>query len=119
MAVKESESRPWGRFDVFADDPHTKVKRLVVNPGQRLSYQSHERRGEHWVVVKGIATVTIDDRTRRCSYGTHINIPKGAKHRLANLGEEVLEVIEVQIGDYFGEDDIKRYQDDHGRVTGA
>lgn len=116
MAVISSETRPWGKFEVFADEAHMKLKRLVVAPGKRLSYQSHKQRSEHWVVVKGTATVTIDDTTREYKYGDYIHVAQGAKHRLANLGSEMVEVIEVQIGTYFGEDDIVRYHDDHGRV---
>jgi mannose-6-phosphate isomerase-like protein (cupin superfamily) len=114
--VMESVTREWGRYDVFADDPHTKVKRLVVNPGGLLSYQSHKKRGEHWIVVKGVASVTINDCTKEYKYGEYIHIPRGAKHRLGNSGKEVVEVIEVQVGTYFGEDDIIRYSDIYGRA---
>jgi mannose-6-phosphate isomerase-like protein (cupin superfamily) len=116
MTATDDTKRPWGHYVVFADDPHTKVKRLVVIPGGILSYQSHKKRGEHWIVVKGVASVTINDRTKKYKYGEYINIPRGAKHRLANHGKEIVEVIEVQVGTYFGEDDIVRYSDVYGRA---
>lgn len=114
-----SEQRPWGSFEILLDAPHVKVKRLIVAPGQRLSLQSHQKREEIWVVVQGTATVTLGDDDfivdSSDSSSPAIFIPTGAKHRLSNLGNEQLEVIETQRGSYFGEDDIQRYQDDHGR----
>jgi len=117
MGSPAFEERPWGRFWVLADDADCKVKRLAVDPGQRLSYQRHARRSEHWVVVHGVATITLDgvELTRRV--GEAIDIPSGAWHRLANRGEAPLSVIEVQLGEYFGEDDIERRNDDYGRVS--
>lgn len=109
------ESRPWGEFHVLEDQPTHKAKRLVVHPGKRLSYQRHKHRAEHWVVVGGIATVTLDDKTFEAPAGTHIHIACGAKHRLANGSAETLTVVEVQTGTYFGEDDIERFEDDFGR----
>jgi mannose-6-phosphate isomerase-like protein (cupin superfamily) len=110
------EERPWGSFTILADLPYAKVKRLVVNPGQRLSYQSHKFRDEHWVVVRGIARVTLDDLTKEHGYGEHIFFARGTKHRLSCAGNETLEIIEVQVGDSFAEDDIVRYEDDYQRV---
>jgi mannose-6-phosphate isomerase len=115
-AVEERHDRPWGSFFILEDKDHTKVKRLLVNPGQRLSYQSHKHRDEHWVIVRGIAEVTLDDKTRLFHYGEHVHIKRGVKHRLACKGEESLEVIEVQTGDAFPEEDIVRYADDYDRV---
>lgn len=121
--VSSSENRPWGRFDILLDAPEVKVKRLIVLPGKRLSLQSHQRREEHWVVCAGVATVTIGDQTLTVEStegsSSAIFIPKRAKHRLANFGSLPLVVIETQKGDYFGEDDIERFDDDHGRTVQA
>ncbi len=108
--------RPWGSYEVLADRPHSKVKYLVVHPGKRLSYQSHERREEHWTVVEGTAEVLLDDVTHLLGPGETITVPKRAKHRVANPADTDLVFVEVQLGDYFGEDDIVRYEDDFGRV---
>ena len=80
------EDRPWGYFEVLIDLPHVKVKRLVVNPGHRLSLQSHKLREEHWVVVSGPARATVGDITRDYNYGEHLHIGRGVKHRLAAPG---------------------------------
>jgi mannose-6-phosphate isomerase-like protein (cupin superfamily) len=114
--VEERHDRPWGSFFILEDKEHTKVKRLLVNPGQRLSYQSHKHRDEHWVIVKGVAEITLDDETRLYRYGEHIYIKRGTKHRLACKGEDALEVIEVQTGDAFPEEDIVRFADDYQRI---
>ncbi len=111
------EERPWGSFEVLADGAtHSKVKYLTIAPGKRLSYQSHEHRAEHWIVVEGVADVTIDDVVTRVSVGESIDVPQGARHRCANPGTTPLVFVEVQLGDYFGEDDIVRYEDDFGRI---
>ncbi len=108
--------RPWGSYETMDMDKGFQVKRLVVNPGARLSLQKHARRAEHWVVVRGTARVTRD----RDVYDLHANqstyIPLGAVHRLENPGKEILHLIEVQSGDYLGEDDIVRLEDNYGRV---
>ena len=109
------EVRPWGSFVVIADLPYVKVKRLIVNPGHRFSYQSHTHRDEHWVVVRGEAGVTSNDKVTNHGYGDYIRLPRKTKHRLACIGDEPLEIIEVQVGDSFAEDDIVRYSDDYGR----
>ena len=111
------EPRPWGGYVVLSDGDDCKVKRMTVDPGQRLSYQSHARRAEHWVVVSGVATVTLDGTDIDVSPGESIDIPLQSAHRVANQGTEELVFIEVQLGDYFGEDDIVRYSDDYGRVA--
>jgi mannose-6-phosphate isomerase len=111
----ESEERPWGAWSVIDEAPGYKVKRIHVNPGCRLSYQWHEHRSEHWVVVEGVATATIDGRTTVALAGQSVDVPRGSAHRLANEGDHVLVVIEVQRGAYTGEDDITRLQDDYGR----
>ena len=116
MSVDEwTEQRPWGRFKNLLEDEGFKVKLIEVDAGKRLSYQSHSKRRESWTVVKGEAVVTLDDKVHRLRVGEHIDIPLGAKHRLANEGSISLCIIEAQTGSYFGEDDIIRYQDDFGR----
>ena len=116
---RAGESRPWGRFDVLDDADDCKVKRMTVSPGQRLSYQRHARRSEHWVVVRGRALVTLDGIDHDLGPGEAIDIPRGAAHRVANRGSELLVFVEVQLGDYFGEDDITRLSDDYGRLEEA
>jgi mannose-6-phosphate isomerase-like protein (cupin superfamily) len=112
-----AEVRPWGSYEVLSDESATwKVKYLTVLPGRRLSYQSHEHRAEHWTVVQGTAEVLLDGETHLVEVGSCIVVPRGAKHRCGNPGTVDLIFVEVQIGDYFGEDDIVRYEDDYGRV---
>lgn len=108
--------RPWGSYTVLEDHlSGYKLKRIEVNPGASLSLQSHRQRSEHWVVVSGTATVTRGDEVFTVSRNESTFIPIGKKHRLANHGEEPLQIVEVQIGDYLGEDDIERFDDDYGR----
>jgi mannose-6-phosphate isomerase len=109
------EERPWGSFFIMEESPSYKVKRIVVNPGHRLSYQSHKKRDELWIVVKGEAVVTIDDKEKTVPYGHSVKIKKNQKHRVENKEKEILVFIEIQTGTYFGEDDIIRYQDDYKR----
>jgi mannose-6-phosphate isomerase len=111
-----SENRPWGSFHVLEEKDGFKVKRLVAIPGGQLSLQSHKHRSEHWTVVGGEATVTVDDKVLKLTRGHSIDIPLGAKHRLENFGKVDVEIIEVQFGDYLGEDDIIRYSDVYNRV---
>lgn len=113
----EHDERPWGSYTVLDDSAGHKVKRIVVHPGRRLSYQKHARRAEHWFVVEGAGTVTLEDERLTVPAGTAIDIPTGAAHRIENAGEGPLVFIEVQHGEYFGEDDIVRLEDDFGRVT--
>lgn len=116
VAAEETTTRPWGSFTVLENGPTHKVKRLEVHPGRRLSYQRHGRRAEHWFVVAGEAEVLVDGRSTRLGPGDAIDIPRGAAHRVANVGDVQLVLVEVQVGDYFGEDDIERLDDDYGRV---
>jgi mannose-1-phosphate guanylyltransferase / mannose-6-phosphate isomerase len=109
--------RPWGSYTLLADTVSHKVKRIVVKPGGRLSLQSHEQRSEHWVVVSGEATVTCGDKVTVMAANESIYIPRSAKHRLENFGQRDVELIEVQVGSYLGEDDIQRYDDQYGRLT--
>jgi mannose-6-phosphate isomerase len=114
---REHDVRPWGEYLVLEDDAADhKVKRITVTPHKRLSYQSHAKRAEHWFVVSGTAKVTLDDIDYLVGPGEAIDIPRGAKHRVENPGDEALVFIEVQHGTYFGEDDIVRYEDDYGRA---
>ena len=113
----ERDERPWGCYEVLSDAPDHKVKRIEVRPGRRLSYQRHERRAEHWFVVAGRAEVTLDGDTIELAAGEAIDIGRGAAHRIANVGDSDLVFIEVQHGDYFGEDDIERLEDDFGRAA--
>ena len=116
VAAGTGEHRPWGAFVVLDDGPLGKVKRITVDPGQRLSYQRHHRRAEHWFVVSGTAVVTLDGVDREIGVGEAVDIPLGAAHRVRNPGDELLVFVEVQQGDYFGEDDIVRLDDDYGRA---
>lgn len=109
------DERPWGSFTVLDEGESFKVKRIEVLPAKRLSYQKHSRRAEHWFVVEGTAKITLDGTEIIKTTGEAIDIPLGAAHRVENPGEELLVFIEVQRGDYFGEDDIVRLEDDFGR----
>ena len=100
---------------MLEDAPTHKVKRIEVRPGNRLSYQRHQQRAEHWFVLAGTAEVTLDGATVRLTPGDAIDIPRQAAHRIANVGDDDLVFVEVQHGEYFGEDDIERLDDDYGR----
>lgn len=110
-----TEHRPWGSFTVLADLPHCKVKRIQVMPGQRLSLQMHYKREEHWIITQGEPDIVLGEETKTYRKGDYVFIPKQTKHRIANTGKEPVEFVEVQLGDYFGEDDIVRFQDDYNR----
>ena len=113
--------RPWGIYYVLEDKPNYKVKKIVVNIGERLSLQSHKHRSEHWVVVSGTATVEIRKDTNADNWifdlmpNESCYIPATKMHRLANYGKVPLVIVEIQVGEYTGEDDIERYQDDYNR----
>lgn len=123
--IVEHTDRPWGWFEhidtAAGNQVNHQVKRLHVAPGQRISLQKHAQRTEHWVVVRGTARVTLGNpdletwREFDLTPGQHCDIAMGQVHRLANLGSEPVEIIEVQLGNYLGEDDITRLQDDFGR----
>ena len=115
----ESEERPWGSWHVIDVNDGYKIKRIHVNAGCRLSYQIHTHRSEHWVVVQGTATCTIDDEVAIVGPGQSVDVHQGARHRLANEGTEELIIVEVQRGSYTGEDDIVRLEDDYGRYEAA
>ena len=109
------DERPWGSFTVLDEGAGYKVKRIEVLPGKRLSYQRHNHRAEHWMTVQGVALVTLNDVEHNIARGETIDIPLGAAHRVANTAKQTLIFIEIQQGDYLGEDDIVRLQDDFGR----
>jgi len=113
---QETDQRPWGSFTVLDDEATFKVKRIEVLPGKRLSYQRHARRSEHWFIVHGTAIVTLDGERREVSSGDAVDIPVGTDHRIENAADALVVFVEVQHGDYFGEDDIVRLEDDYGRT---
>jgi mannose-6-phosphate isomerase len=114
---REFDERPWGSFTVLDDTlSDHKVKRLVVDPGRRLSYQRHAKRAEHWFVVTGVLTVTLDGVEYEIPAGGSIEVGLGQAHRAENRGTTPAVFIEVQTGTYFGEDDIERLEDDFGRA---
>lgn len=115
MKAIEISQRPWGSYEVLFDEPHFKLKRITVEPGQRLSYQYHFKRQEAWTLIEGSAMVTLEGEKRQVSYGETVLIPLGAKHRIENTGTQRVVFIEVQTGTYFGEDDIVRLEDDYQR----
>jgi mannose-6-phosphate isomerase len=110
------DRRPWGSFTVLDEGAGYKVKRIEVLPGKRLSYQRHARRAEHWMVVAGTARVTLDGEEVVARCGETVDIRVGAAHRVENAGADTLVFIEIQRGDYLGEDDITRIEDDFGRA---
>jgi mannose-6-phosphate isomerase-like protein (cupin superfamily) len=111
-----TEVRPWGSFTNLYESDYTKVKTITVNPGGRLSLQSHEKREENWTVIKGTVTIQINNEIKDYLPGEHVFIEKKARHRMENRTDTPVEIIEVQTGTYFGEDDIIRYEDDYQRV---
>lgn len=114
MAIERDE-RPWGYYEVVDQGQGFRVKRICVGAGQRISYQRHRQRSEHWYVVGGVGLVTVDGRESVVAIGDTVDVPVGAAHRIQNTGDEALVFIEVQTGSYFGEDDIQRLEDDYGR----
>lgn len=112
----ERTERPWGWYETVSEVPGNKIKRIRVHPGQQLSLQKHHQRSEHWVVVQGTARITLDERQFDLRQGQTCDIALGQVHRLANLTQDAVEIVEVQFGNYLGEDDIVRLQDDYGRA---
>lgn len=107
---------PWGCFEVLFEAAGHKVKRIIVNPGGCLSLQLHHQRAEHWFVVAGTGIVTIENEQRTLNAGDAVDIPRKAKHRIRNDSASHLIFIEVQTGDYCGDDDIERFEDQYGRI---
>ena len=114
-STSTSQNRPWGSYTILHKETNYLVKRIEVLPDESLSLQSHNHRSEHWTVVSGVAQVQIEETLQTLQTNQSIEIPKGAKHRLANLDESSLIIIEVQLGDKLNEDDITRYEDKYGR----
>jgi mannose-6-phosphate isomerase len=112
----EEDHRPWGYYRVLVDEPDHKVKSIVVYPGHRLSLQRHQHRAEHWFIVRGNALVRNGNEDVRLRGGMSVDIARGSWHRIGNQGDENVVFIEVQRGDYLGEDDIERAEDDYGRL---
>ena len=113
----EHDIRPWGEYWVLDDATAHKVKRILVNPGQRLSLQYHHHRAEVWTIVQGIGTITLGEETKDYTAGEVAQIPLGMHHRIENKTQKPVIFIEVQYGTYFGEDDIVRLEDDYNRKT--
>jgi mannose-6-phosphate isomerase len=111
----EKVKKPWGSYENLLDSEECKVKKIIVSPDHRPSYQYHFKRSEIWIVVSGSGTVTIDDKDSDVSEGSVVKVPKLSRHRIKNTGEKDLIFIEVQLGSYFGEDDIVRVSDDYKR----
>ena len=116
MINSGKETRPWGTYEVLLDTEYCKVKRIIVKPNSRLSYQYHNKRREQWTVVKGNLTIILDDEKIFRTPGESVHIPLGARHRAWNETDEEVIFIEVQTGSYFGEDDIIRIEDDYKRT---
>ena len=108
--------RPWGAYTVLTEREKYKVKKLVVDPGHKMSLQKHDRRSEHWVVVRGEIVVTRGEEEMTLRPNEGVTIPIGMLHRIENRSSELAELVEVQLGDYVGEDDIVRYDDGYGRI---
>lgn len=115
----EFEDRPWGSWHVLDEGAGYKVKRIEVVPGQRLSYQTHEHRSEHWIVVAGTATCVIDGAEVVAHVNETVFVEVGQAHRITNMHDDKLIIIEIQGGSYTGEDDIVRLADDYGRTPAA
>lgn len=109
------EERPWGQFEVLRDTENFKSKVIRVHPKSQISYQSHAKRAEHWIITQGQGEVILNDEVIPVKAGSHVFIPTGAKHRIRNNSDQPIEFVEVQLGTYFGEDDIVRYSDDYNR----
>ena len=107
---------PWGSFEVLSEAPDHKVKRIVVEPNGCLSLQLHHRRSEHWFVVAGLGVAIVDGKKKSLRAGSSIDIPRKSKHRVENSSGENLIIIEVQTGEYCGDDDIERFEDKYGRI---
>lgn len=110
-----SEERPWGNYRVLRTEENCQVKMLVVNPGKRISLQSHKFRAEHWFIVSGQGTAELDGKEIEVGPGDAVDVPIGSKHRISCVEANPLVFIEVQTGSSFAEEDIVRYDDDFGR----
>lgn len=115
MAIAATELRPWGSFTILEEGAGYKIKRIEVKPGHRLSLQMHHHRSEHWIVISGIAKVQSGEEDIMLSKNESTYVPRFTQHRLENPGRVPLVLIEVQNGEYLGEDDIIRFEDDYAR----
>ena len=115
--MKNFVKKPWGSFEIINDGDKYTLKKIIVNPGGQLSLQSHKHRSEHWLIAEGIAEVIINDEIFNLKENQHIFVPQGAKHRLTNIGEKNLVVVEMWYGDNLDENDIIRYKDIYNRVS--
>lgn len=113
--MSNTSERPWGSYTILDETPSSKTKSITVKPSQRLSYQTHEKRSEYWVIVEGTGIITLDGESITCLAGDAFVVPIGTAHRIHNIGEVDLVFIETQLGTYFGEDDIVRLEDDYSR----
>ena len=109
------ENRPWGKFYVLQETSDYKIKRIEVNSGQRLSYQYHNKRSEVWTIIEGEGNICLNGKYKKYKKNDTILIPQGMKHRIENTGVHKIVFIEIQTGEYFGEDDIIRLEDDYNR----
>lgn len=116
MTSSKHDRRPWGRYSVLGGANGYQVKEIIVDSGKRLSYQRHAHRSEHWFVVRGSGQVVLDGSARDIGVGDAVDVASGQLHRIGNTGQDQLVFIEVQVGDYLGEDDIGRIDDDFGRA---
>jgi mannose-6-phosphate isomerase len=116
-AGREMDVRPWGSYIVIDEAADHKIKRIVVHPNKRLSLQVHEKRSEHWFIVRGRGVVTLDATVVEVGPGDSVDVEVGMAHRIENSGDSDLVFVEVQHGSYFGEDDIIRIEDDFGRTS--
>ena len=112
----EKNLRPWGFYEILLIEKSFQVKRIIVYPGKRLSLQYHNHRSEHWTIVNGQALVQVGEDQHILTRNQAVYIAKGVKHRITNIGDNNVEFIESQVGDYFEEDDIVRLEDDFGRI---
>jgi mannose-6-phosphate isomerase-like protein (cupin superfamily) len=114
---RETDTRPWGFWEIIEQGGRHQVKRLIVKPGEATSLQRHHHRAEIWVVVRGAAAITLGDASHMLAEGDALRCPAGMAHRIANPGLIDLEIIETQLGSYLGEDDIVRLADKYGRAN--
>lgn len=115
MTPQQHDERPWGSYTILGGGEGYQVKQIVVNPQKRISYQRHAHRSEHWFIVSGSGETVLDGNNHDVGPGDSIDVPIGGLHRIGSTGVEPLIFIEVQLGDYLGEDDIERLEDDFGR----
>ena len=114
--LSETEQRPWGNFHIIAKGQGYQIKEMNINPGKKQSLQRHKNRSEYWQVIDGLGMVYLEDSKFKLEKNDNIFIPQGDLHRLENIGNNLLTVVEIQVGEKISEDDIERIEDDFGRV---